>query len=79
MVPKNEVWLTQALAAARELGRYFTGRVRGRREQLHKPVRAAIDAAATMKTCAPVGYRRKPGACQRIPRVAGSPSLVQPL
>jgi enoyl-CoA hydratase len=46
VVPKDEV-LTQALAAARELGQYSPAAYAATKQQLHKPVRAAIDAGTT--------------------------------
>ena len=46
VVPKDEL-LTQALAAARELGQYSPAAYAATKQQLHKPVRAAIDAGTT--------------------------------
>ena len=43
VVPKDEL-LTQALATARELGQYSPAAYAATKKQLHKPVRAAIDA-----------------------------------
>src|ERR1700685_3637079 len=42
VVPKDEA-LTRALAAARELGQYSPAAYAATKQQLHKPVRAAID------------------------------------
>jgi enoyl-CoA hydratase len=46
VVPKDEL-LTQALAAARELGQYSPAAYAATKKQLHKPVRAAIEAGTT--------------------------------
>jgi len=46
LVAKDEL-LEKALATARELGRYSPAPYAAAKAQLHKPVRAAIDAAAT--------------------------------
>ena len=46
VVPKDEL-LSQALAAARELGQYSPAAYAATKKQLHKPVRAAINAGTT--------------------------------
>jgi enoyl-CoA hydratase len=46
VVPKDEL-LSQALAAARELGQYSPAAYAATKKQLHKPVRAAVDAGTT--------------------------------
>jgi enoyl-CoA hydratase len=45
VVPKDEL-LSQALAAARELGKYSPAAYAATKKQLHQPARAAIDAGA---------------------------------
>jgi len=76
VVPKDEV-LTQALAAARELGQYSPAAYAATKKQLHKPVLAAIDAGTTTDENVRASWisEETPRPYQRIPRVAGSRSL----